>query len=192
LMALSGGREPFAAKLDQLFTFHEADTNVGMEEVQGRIREYWHGNEPSHHIIYLYCYAGQPWKAAERLHEVVRTQYGNKPDSLSGNDDCGQMSAWYIFTVLGFYPVCPGSDYYVIGSPSLPKAVMRLSNGRKFTLTAANISEKNIYVQAVTLNGRAWNSPFLPASAVRKGGSIVFEMGPEPNKTWGANPAIPE
>src|SRR5208283_4799040 len=106
----------------------------------------------SHHIIYLYCYAGEPWKAAERLHEVVRTQYGNKPDSLSGNDDCGQMSAWYVFTVLGFYPVCPGSGYYVIGSPALPKAVLRLSHGRQFTMTAAHLSEKNIYVQSATLN----------------------------------------
>jgi len=192
LMELSGGKEPFAGKLDQLFTFHQADTNKGMNEVQGRIGEYWHGNEPSHHIIYLYCYAGQPWKAAERLHEVVRTQYGNKPDSLSGNDDCGQMSAWYIFTVLGFYPVCPGSDYYVIGSPGLPKAVMRLSNGKKFTMTAANLSGKNIYIQSVTLNGHDWNSPFLPARMVREGGSIAFQMGPEPNKAWGANSRIPE
>jgi predicted alpha-1,2-mannosidase len=192
LIALAGGKEPFARKLDQLFTFHQADTNKGLDDVQGRIGEYWHGNEPSHHIIYLYCYASQPWKAAERLHEVVRTQYGNKPDSLSGNDDCGQMSAWYIFTVLGFYPVCPGSDYYVIGSPSLPKAVMRLSNGRKFTMTAANLSEKNIYVQSATLNGRDWNSPFLPASAVRKGGTLSFRMGPEPNKAWGANAQVPE
>jgi len=180
LMALSGGKEPFARKLDQLFTSKPADTIKGMEDVQGRIGEYWHGNEPSHHIIYLYCYAGQPWKAAERLHEVVRTQYGNKPDSLSGNDDCGQMSAWYIFTVLGFYPVCPGSDYYVLGSPGLPRAVMRLSNGRTFTMTAANLSEKNIYVQSVALNGRGWTSPFLPARAVLKGGNLDFQMGPAP------------
>ena len=126
------------------------------------------------------------------MHEVVRTQYGNKPDSLSGNDDCGQMSAWYIFTVLGFYPVCPGSDYYVIGSPALPKAIMRLSNGKKFTMTAANLSEKNIYVQSVKLNGHDWNSPFLPARLVREGGTLAFQMGPEPNKAWGASAAIPE
>ncbi len=192
LMALSGGKEAFAAKLDQLFTFHQADTNKGMDDVQGRIGEYWHGNEPSHHIIYLYCYAGQPWKAAQRLHEVVRTQYGNKPDSLSGNDDCGQMSAWYMFTVVGFYPVCPCSDYYVIGSPSLPRAVMRLSNGKEFIMTAANLSDQNIYVQSVKLNGRDLNSPFLPARAVLEGGTLAFQMGSEPNKAWGANAQVPE
>jgi predicted alpha-1,2-mannosidase len=192
LMALSGGRKAFADKLDQLFTFHQADASKGLDDVQGRIGEYWHGNEPSHHIIYLYSYAGQPWKTAERLREVVRTQYGNKPDSLSGNDDCGQMSAWYIFTMLGFYPVCPASDYYVIGRPSLPKAVMRLSNGRKFTVTAGNLSEKNIYIQSATLSGRDWNSPFLPAKAVLKGGTLSFQMGPEPSRTWGVNAEIPE
>jgi predicted alpha-1,2-mannosidase len=192
LMALSGGPEPFARKLDQLFTFHQADSTTGMDDVQGRIGEYWHGNEPSHHIIYLYSYAGQPWKAAQRLHEVVRTQYGNKPDSLSGNDDCGQMSAWYIFTVLGFYPVCPGGDYYVIGSPGLPKAVMRLSNGKKLTMTAANLSDKNIYVQSLTVNGRQWNSPFLPDRVVREGGTVAFQMGPEPNKAWGVSAQVPQ
>ena len=192
LIELAGGKESFAAKLDQLFTFHQADSNKGMNDVQGRIGEYWHGNEPSHHIIYLYSYAGQPWKAAPRLHEVVRTQYGNKPDSLSGNDDCGQMSAWYIFTVLGFYPVCPASDYYVIGSPSLEKAVLRVANGREFLLTLSNLSEQNIYVQSVKLNGRDWNSPFLPARAVLEGGTMAFQMGPEPNKAWGAKAQVPE
>jgi predicted alpha-1,2-mannosidase len=163
-----------------------------MDDVQGRIGEYWHGNEPSHHIIYLYSYAGQPWKAAQRLHEVVRTQYGNKPDSLSGNDDCGQMSAWYIFTVLGFYPVCPGADYYVMGSPSVGQAVMQLSNGRKFTMTASNLSGKNIYIQSVTLNGRPWDSPFLPGRVLREGGTLAFQMGPEPNKAWGVKAEVPE
>ena len=136
--------------------------------MQGRIGEYWHGNEPSHHIIYLYCYAGQPWKAAQRLHEVVKTQYGNQPDSLSGNDDCGQMSAWYLFTVLGFYPVCPASDYYVMGSPGVKKAVMHLSNGKTFTITAENLSAENIYVQSVRINGKDWNTPFLPYAAVEE------------------------
>ena len=150
----------------------------------GVIGNYWHGNEPSHHIIYLYCYAGQNWKAAERLHQVVRHQYGNKPNSLSGNDDCGQMSAWYIFTALGFYPVCPGSDYYVIGSPMVKKAEMHLSNGKTFTMTAENLSEKNIYIQSVKLNGKNWTQPFLPYSELKDGGRIVYSMGPTPNKKW--------
>jgi len=165
LIQLFGGKEEFVRKLDALFTFKDADQSKGVEDIQGRIGEYWHGNEPSHHIIYLYCYAGQPWKAAQRLHEVIRTQYGNKPNSLSGNDDCGQMSAWYLFSTLGFYPVCPASDYYVLGSPSLKQAVLHLSNGRKFTVKAENLSDRNIYVQSVRLNGRNWPTPFLPIAS---------------------------
>jgi predicted alpha-1,2-mannosidase len=189
---LMGGREKFAERLDQLFTYQEANRKKSSEDIQGRIGEYWHGNEPSHHIIYLYSYAGQPWKAAQRLHQVVTTQYGNKPDSLSGNDDCGQMSAWYLFTCLGFYPVCPAGDYYVIGAPQVRRAVMRLSNGKDFTVTAEHLSDRNIYVQAVRLNGRDWNSPFLPYRELKNGGMIVFTMGPQPNRNWGANATVPD
>ena len=191
LIKLMGGREQFAAKLDSLFNFKEADTSKGVSDIQGRIGEYWHGNEPSHHVIYLYSYAGQPWKAAERLHEVVTTQYGNKPNSLSGNDDCGQMSAWYIFTCLGFYPVCPGSDYYAIGAPQLRKVVMNLSNGKKFTMTANNLSAANIYIQSVKVNGKNLDNPFLSYNELRNGGTLVFEMGPKPS-SWGTNPQIPQ
>ena len=190
LIALHGGREKFAEKLDALFNFKNSEAK-GLEDVQGRIGEYFHGNEPSHHIIYLYCYAGQPWKAAQRLHQVVSTQYGNRPDSLSGNDDCGQMSAWYLFTVIGFYPVCPASDYYVLGSPAVKKAAMHLSNGGTFIMTAANLSAENIYVQSVRVNGREWNSPFLPYEVVRSGGTLEFTMGPRPNKEWASKPALP-
>ena len=186
LISLFGGKEKFVQNLDKLFTFGP-NRSSGMSDVQGRIGEYWHGNEPSHHIIYLYCIAGQPWKAQERLHEVMRTQYGNKPDSLTGNDDCGQMSAWYIFTALGFYPVCPASDYYVIGSPSLKKAEVRLSNGKVFTMLAQDLSDKNIYVQAVRLNGKDWNTPLLPYAELKDGGELVFTMGPKPNEKWGVN-----
>jgi predicted alpha-1,2-mannosidase len=191
LIALMGGRETFAEKLDTLFTFKNTEAK-GLDDVQGRIGEYFHGNEPSHHIIYLYCYAGQPWKAAQRLHEVVRTQYGNQPNSLSGNDDCGQMSAWYLFTVMGFYPVCPASDYYVLGSPGLKKAVMHLSNGASFTMTAENLSEENIYIQSVQINGKKWDAPFLPFEVVRNGGTLHFTMGPKPNKQWGSDGRPPE
>jgi len=184
LIRLMGGKEKFCQKLDELFAFG-ANESKGLDDIQGRIGEYWHGNEPSHHIIYLYCYAGQPWKAQARLHQVLRTQYGNKPNSLTGNDDCGQMSAWYIFTALGFYPVCPGSDYYVIGSPAVPRAEMQLSNGKKLVVVAENLSAQNIYVQSVTLNGKPWNSVFLPHATVARGGKIVFTMGSQPNQTWG-------
>jgi predicted alpha-1,2-mannosidase len=190
LIALMGGKKRFAQKLDSLFV-SSADSTEGMEDVQGRIGEYWHGNEPSHHIIFLYGYAGQPWKTQERVHEIMRTQYGNKPNSLTGNDDCGQMSAWYIFNALGFYPVCPGSNYYVIGSPTLKHAIVHLSNGKLFTVTAANLSDSNICIQSVELNGQSWDSPFLPYDELKDGGTITFTMGPEPNKNWGIHPLIP-
>lgn len=190
LISLMGGKEKFCAKLDALFTFG-ANASQGLDDIQGRLGEYWHGNEPSHHIIYLYCYAGQPWKAQEKLHHVIQTQYGSQPDSLTGNDDCGQMSAWYIFTCLGFYPVCPASDYYVIGAPQIPKATMHLSNGKKFTMTAENISDQNIYIQSVRLNGKNWDSPFLPYKELQNGGTINFKMGPQPSQ-WGANPGMPK
>jgi putative alpha-1,2-mannosidase len=122
----------------------------------------------------------------------MTTQYGNQPNSLSGNDDCGQMSAWYIFTALGFYPVCPASDYYVIGSPALPQAVMHLSNGRNFTMEAQNLSDRNIYVQSVNLNGKNWTSPFLPWTELKRGGRIVFSMGPQPSKQWGTQATAPD
>lgn len=192
LIALMGGNEKFVAKLDSLFDakwsklfVDEMSTN----DLRGCIGEYWHGNEPSHHVIYLYSYAGQPWKAAQRLHQVVTTQYGNQPDSLCGNDDCGQMSSWYLFTCLGFYPVCPASDYYVIGAPQIPKAVMHLSNGKKFTMTAENLSDRNIYVQSVQLNGKSWNSPFLPYKELKDGGKIEFTMGPQPSQ-WGTDTSL--
>jgi predicted alpha-1,2-mannosidase len=184
MIQLMGGKEKFVQQLDALFDYKEPVKAQAAEDIQGRIGEYWHGNEPSHHIIYLYCYSGQPWKAAKRLHEVMKSQYSNKPNSLSGNDDCGQMSAWYIFTALGFYPVCPASDYYVIGSPALPKAVMHLSNGKKFTMTAENLSDSNIYVQSVKVNGKNWTSPFLPFGELKNGGTLQFTMGPEPSKEW--------
>ena len=191
MIRLMGGKEKFTQQLDDLFNYKEPVKAQAAEDIQGRIGEYWHGNEPSHHIIYLYAYAGQPWKTAQRLHEVVKTQYGNQPNSLSGNDDCGQMSAWYIFTALGFYPVCPASDYYVLGSPALPRAVIHLSNGRKFTVIGENLSDRNIYVQSVKLNGKNWTTPFLPYREVKGGGTLVFRLGPEPNKDWGANGTAP-
>lgn len=184
LIELMGGRDEFCKKLDALFTFTEADKSTGVHDIQGRIGEYWHGNEPSHHILYLYALAGQPWKTAERVREVVRTQYGNKPDSLSGNDDCGQMSAWYIFSCLGFYPVCPGSNEYVLGAPQIPKATLHLSNGKTLVVTARDLSEANLYVQSVQVNGKAHDRTVLRHEDIQDGGSLEFVMGPKPSE-WG-------
>jgi predicted alpha-1,2-mannosidase len=194
LISLMGGNDKFVEKLDSLFNAKQSDAfkkELSANDLRGCIGEYWHGNEPSHHVIYLYCYAGKPWKAAERLHQVVSTQYGSGPGSLCGNDDCGQMSAWYMFTCMGFYPVCPASDYYVIGAPQLPSAVMHLSNGKKFSMTAENISDQNIYVQSVKLNGKNWDSPFLPCKELQHGGKIEFVMGPQPSE-WGTHALIPQ
>jgi predicted alpha-1,2-mannosidase len=191
LIALMGGKDTFVKKLDALFEYKGKITTGENNDIQGRIGEYWHGNEPSHHIIYLYSYAGQPAKAAQRIHEVIRTQYGNKPDSLSGNDDCGQMSAWYLFSVMGFYPVCPASNYYVIGSPCLPKIVVHLSNGKDLAISAQGLTDKNIYVQSLKVNGKEWNSPFLPYTEIMNGGTLIFTMGAEPS-AWGTNAAIPQ
>jgi predicted alpha-1,2-mannosidase len=190
LIALYGGKDNFISKFDQLFAVNNPNSRDELN--YGVIGSYWHGNEPAHHTIYLYSYAGQNWKAAELLHRVVSRQYGNKPNSLTGNDDCGQMSAWYIFTAMGFYPVCPGSDYFVIGSPCIKRAEMHLSNGKNFTTTAENLSEKNIYVQSVRLNGKDWNKPYLPFKEMKDGGSIIYTMGAEPNKDWGTDTALPE
>jgi predicted alpha-1,2-mannosidase len=190
LIALHGGPENFTKKLDQLFDVKNPNSRRD-EETYGVIGSYWHGNEPSHHTVYLYSYAGQNWKAADLLHRVVKKQYGNKPNSLTGNDDCGQMSAWYIFTAMGFYPVCPGSNYYVIGSPCIKKAEMQLANGKKFTAIAENLSEKNIYIQSVVLNGKDWTKPYLPYSEIKDGGMIIYTMGSKPNKEWGIDTNLP-
>jgi predicted alpha-1,2-mannosidase len=194
LIALMGGKEKFVEKLDSVFNATQSEAfkkDMSVDDLRGCIGEYWHGNEPSHHVIYLYSCAGAPWKAAERLHQVVSTQYGSGPGSLCGNDDCGQMSAWYLFTCLGFYPVCPASDYYVIGAPQLPKAAMHLSNGKTFTMTAENLSDQNIYVQSVRINGKALQTPYLPYAEVKNGGKLEFVMGPQPSK-WGTGSAGPE
>jgi predicted alpha-1,2-mannosidase len=184
LIDLYGGNKGFLQKLDSLFTFND-NSSENMDDVQGRLGEYWHGNEPSHHIIFLYDFAGQPWKTQELVHKIMKTQYGNKPNSLSGNDDCGQMSAWYLFNAMGFYPVCPGSNYYAFGSPALKKAVISLAGNKTFTMTAENLNEQNIYIQKVLLNGKALNSPYFSFDELKNGGELIFTMGPKPNKKWG-------
>jgi predicted alpha-1,2-mannosidase len=188
LISLFGSSHAFTIKLDSLFIAKAKGNFQEPGEVQGFIGEYWHGNEPSHHIVYLYDYAGEPWKTQKWVHEIMKTQYGNKPNSLCGNDDCGQMSAWYIFTAMGFYPVAPASAQYAIGSPCLKQASVRLSNGNTFTMTAENLSAENIYIQSVTVNGKKWTSPFLPVGEVTRGGTLRFVMGPKPNEAWGTRP----
>ncbi|MGE5313125.1 MAG: GH92 family glycosyl hydrolase [Acidobacteriota bacterium] len=181
LIGLFGGKKAFTRKLDSLFLHTPKGNFQEPSDIQGVIGEYWHGNEPSHHIVYLYDYAGEPWKTQQRVHEIMKTQYGNRPNSLCGNDDCGQMSAWYIFSALGFYPVAPASGEYAIGSPCVKRARVHLSNGKTFTMTAEKLSPENIYIQSVELNGKPWTAHMLPVAEVLKGGTLTFVMGPAPN-----------
>jgi predicted alpha-1,2-mannosidase len=189
LINLMGGRERFLNKLDALF---EQPSEVkGPPDVTGLIGQYAHGNEPSHHIIYLYNPAGAPWKTQERVRQVMEELYGIDPKGLCGNEDCGQMSAWYVFSAMGFYPVCPGESSYEIGSPILDKVTIHLDEywgNKDFTLIAKNNSPENKYVQLATLNGKALNRPWIEHSEIINGGTLIFEMGSEPNKEWGSKP----
>ncbi|CAN7335166.1 GH92 family glycosyl hydrolase [Massilia sp. LjRoot122] len=186
LISMLGGDSALAAKLDQVFDARIDDKVYGhMEDISGLIGHYAHGNEPSHHVAYLYNYAGAPWRTQERLSHIMATQYGNRPDGLSGNDDLGQMSAWFAFTALGFYPVAPASGEYVIGRPFLEKAQLTLPNGKRFTVRAEGLSAANRYVGRVTLNGRPLARTYLKHEELSAGGELVFTMQAAPNKDWG-------
>ncbi len=186
LINLMGSRKYFIEKLDSLFAEKKSETiATGTNDIAGRIGEYWHGNEPSHHIAFLYDYAGEPWKTQELVRRIETTFYGNKPNSLCGNDDCGQMSAWFLFNTMGFYPVAPSSNYYVIGTPCAKQVTMKLGNGKTFTTMAKNYSKDNMYIQSVTLNGKKWDKTYIPYKDVANGGELVFVMGSKPNKNWG-------
>jgi predicted alpha-1,2-mannosidase len=154
------------------------------EDIAGLIGQYIHGNEPSHHVAYLYVYAGAPWRTQERLKQIMESQYKAAPDGLSGNDDLGQMSAWFVFTSLGFYPVAPGSNEYVIGRPFVSRATLNLPNGRRFTVTAEGLSDENRYVQSVTLNGAPLARSYILDREIREGGALGFVMGAAPNRRW--------
>jgi predicted alpha-1,2-mannosidase len=187
LIRLMGGKDKFAAKLDALFNADSNTSGHALPDISGLIGQYAHGNEPSHHMAYLYNYANQPWKTQQRVRQIMDTLYTDKPDGLSGNEDCGQMSAWFILSALGFYPVTPGSDVYVIGTPLFPEASIGLGNGKAFTVKATNVSDKNIYIQSATLNGQPLQKSFVRHADIMKGGTLTFTMGPEPNKEWAAS-----
>jgi predicted alpha-1,2-mannosidase len=180
-----GGNKQFVPHLDSLFTMHLPDHFF--EETEDITREgiiggYVHGNEPSHHVAYLYNFTDQPWKTQERIRMILKKQYGATPDGLGGNDDCGQMSAWYIFSSLGFYPVTPASGEYQLGSPSVNNAVIQLENGQRFTIEAKNQSDKNVYVQKAVLNGVELKRLYITQQDILKGGTLQFFMGSKPNK----------
>ncbi|WP_447905307.1 GH92 family glycosyl hydrolase [Stenotrophomonas sepilia] len=185
LAAAHGGSDKLLARLDEVFNA-KVDPSIfeHMEDITGLIGWYAHGNEPSHHVAYLYSYAGQPWRTQARLKQIMDTQYADRPDGLAGNDDVGQMSAWYVFTALGFYPVAPGSGEYILGRPFLPKTAMRLPNGKTFTIVAEGLDDAHTYVGSVTLNGKPLQRTFLRHDEILAGGELRFSMQAEPNKDW--------
>ncbi|MDD6210173.1 MAG: GH92 family glycosyl hydrolase [Bacteroidales bacterium] len=185
LIALMGGNEAFINKLDTLFEQPSYLTGVYAADVSGMVGQLAQGNQPSHHIPYLYSYAGKPWKTQERVREVMRRTYANNPDGLPGNDDGGQTSSWLVFSMIGFYPVDPVSGLYVIGSPCFEEVKIKVADGKIFTVKAKNAGEKNIYIQSATLNGKPWNKPWISHKDIVAGSTIEFEMGPIPNKEWG-------
>ena len=167
---LFGGKEHFAAKLNENFEKHH----------------YRHDNEPGHHYAYLFNYAGQPWRTQELIRKhTSKENYRNAPLGINGNDDCGQMSAWYIFGVMGFYPVTPGTEIYAIGAPQFPELNLKMKHNGKvktFTIVANNLSEKNMYIQSLTLDGKRVNTPFITYTQIMNGNKLVFEMGDTKNE----------
>lgn len=190
LAAAHGGSDKLLDRLDAVFDA-KVDPAVfeHMEDITGLIGWYAHGNEPSHHVAYLYAYAGQPWRTQARLKRIMETQYAPRPDGLAGNDDLGQMSAWYVFTALGFYPVTPGSNQYILGRPFLPRATLRLPNGKRFTVIADGLSDTHAYIRSATLNGKPLDRAYLTHQEILAGGELRFAMQAEPNKTWATHPA---
>ncbi len=188
LIALMGGDDAFVTKLDSLFSVEGDMGAEASSDISGLIGQYAHGNEPSHHVAYLYPYAGQQWKTAEKVRYIDREFYTDSPDGIIGNEDCGQMSAWYIMSAMGFYQVNPSNGVFVFGSPLFPSLTLRLENGRSFTVTAEGNSDTNIYIQSATLNGQPYEKSYITYDDIMAGGELYFVMGDKPNKSFGAAP----
>lgn len=184
LITLAGGKDRFTEKLDSMFTYIPAG-NVDLPLFStGMIGQYAHGNEPSHHVIYLYNKVRQPWKTQKYAAQVMHDLYFNAPAGLCGNEDCGQMSAWYVFSAMGFYPVNPVSGQYEIGTPLFPEMRMNLNNGKTFTILAPAVSRDNIYILSVKVNGQPYDKSYITHEQIMNGATVEFEMGPEPGKIW--------
>lgn len=173
LIELFGGEKPFLNKLDSLFI---VKLEGSLSDVTGLIGQYAHGNEPSHHVAYLYTLAGKPERTQELVREIFDTQYKPEPDGLCGNDDCGQMSAWYMLSAMGFYPVDPVSGNFVFGAPQMPKIVLHLADGKTFTVIAENLSKEHKYVDSITLNGEPYTKNYISYDDIMKGGTLVYKM----------------
>ena len=180
---LLGGKAKLETKLDDLFTAEDVTSGAHQVDITGLIGQYAHGNEPSHHMAYLYNFVNKPHKTQEKVYDILKTLYKNEPDGVSGNEDCGQMSAWYVFSSIGFYPVTPGSNQYIIGTPILEKATFNLENGTQFTILAEGVSEDNKYIASATLNEKPLTKSFIYHEDIMKGGTLQFKMTNQPS-TW--------
>jgi hypothetical protein len=184
LIDLHGGEEQFGAKLDAMFTAPADLSGREQADITGLIGQYAHGNEPSHHMAYLYNYIGRPYQTQKLVRQIMDDLYGPGPDGLCGNEDCGQMSAWFVMSALGIYPVTPGSGIYVIGSPLFEKAIIHLEGGRDFIIQTQNNSPANKYIQLVVMDGRDYTRSYINHKDLKDGGEIVFIMGPQPRPDW--------
>jgi predicted alpha-1,2-mannosidase len=193
LIQLMGGRDSFNSKLDQLFVEQYGTSKYSyldqFPDSTGLVGLYAQGNEPSFHIPYLYDFSGQPWKTQRRVRLLMNIWYGDGPLGIPGDDDGGETSSWYVLSAMGFYPVCPGSPVYEIGSPIFGKSSIRMANGKEFTIVANHVSAQNKYIQSAQLNGKSLDKPWFTHAAIANGGSLVLEMGDKPNKQWGSAPA---
>jgi predicted alpha-1,2-mannosidase len=185
LIELLGGDKKYTEKLDELFSMSSELGEEASMDITGLIGQYAHGNEPSHHTTYMYAYSGEPYKIADKVRYINNELYTDKPDGLSGNEDCGQMSAWHIFSSLGFYPVNPSNGAYVFGSPLFDEATIGLPENKKFTIIANENSDDNIYIQSVELNGKEYKYSYITHKDIMQGGELVFNMGPNPNLNFG-------
>ena len=186
LMNLMGGRKRFAEKLDDMFNASSKTSGREQADISGMIGQYAQGNEPSHHMAYLYDYAGKPWKTQELVSSICSEMYRNDPDGLCGNEDCGQMSAWYVLSAMGFYPVVPASGIYAIGTPLFPSVSIQLENGKTFTVEAKHISRHNHYIKSAELNGKPYNKCSISHADIMRGGTLSFTMSAEPDTSWGS------
>lgn len=188
LIQLFGSREAFIREVDRLFTLESDEMQLDVSDVTGLMGQYAHGNEPSHHMAYLYNYVGQPWKTQELTRRLLHEMYAPTPEGIIGNEDCGQMSAWYVFSSLGFYPVCPGSNEFALTAPQFPKAVVRLANGRTLTVTADN-PRRSVYIASVTLDGKPIDRNYITYDELMQGGELHFVLQPRPDYERGTDDA---
>lgn len=188
LIDLFGGEEQFGVRMDELFSTSSTLAGWNSADMTGMIGQYVQGNEPSHHIAYLYSYVGQPWKSQKIVRQIMRELFTSDPDGLCGNEDCGQMSAWYVLSSLGFYPVTPGSDLYVFGSPVFTQAVINLESGRQFKIEAPVNNKKNIYVVGVSRDGEPYTKSYMHQADIDSGSTFTFSMAATPNRDFGAAP----